>query len=126
VRRGDRFNPDSALGRLLAAGEEVNGRAATVAAIAGDDVARDVVETIGRRLGAFASGLANVFEPDVIVFGGGVLAAGDLILDPVREEVRSRALPPMNQTPVVAAALGAEAGMIGAATMAIDELGDKS
>jgi len=118
-------HPDSALGRMLAAGEDVNGRAATVAAIAGDEVARGLVETIGRRLGAFASGLANVFEPDVIVFGGGVLAAGDLLLEPVREELRARALPPMNQTPVVAAALGPEAGMIGAATMAMDELEER-
>lgn len=115
-------NPESALGRLLATGEEVNGRAATVAALAGDAVALEVVELIGRRLGAFASGLVNVFEPEVIVFGGGVLAAGDLLLDPVREELRRRALPPMNQTRVATAALGPEAGMIGAAAMAQDEL----
>ena len=42
-------HPDSALGRLLEAGEEVTGRAATVAAIAGDEVARDVIEVIGRH-----------------------------------------------------------------------------
>lgn len=114
-------HPDSALGRLLATGEEVTGRAATTAALAGDQAACDVIELIGRRLGALASGLANVFEPDVIVLGGGVLAAGDLILGPVREEVRSRALRPMNQTPVAAALLGPEAGMIGAATMAAEE-----
>lgn len=115
-------NPDSALGRMLAAGEEVSGRAATAAALGGDPVARDVVARIGRRLGAFASGLANAFEPDVIVFGGGVVAAGDLLLDPIREEVRARALPPMNRTRVSAASFGADAGMIGAATMAMDEL----
>ena len=113
-------NPDSALGQLLEAGEEVTGRAATVAALAGDEVAIGLIETIGRRLGAFASGLANVFEPDVIVFGGGVLAAGDLILGPVREEVQRRALKPMNRTRIAQAELGPEAGMIGAATMALD------
>ena len=114
------LHPDSALGQLLEAGEEVTGRAATVAAIAGDEVAIRVIQEIGRRLGAFASGLANVFEPDIIVFGGGVLAAGDLLLDPVREEVARRALPPMNQTRIAVAELGAEAGMIGAATMAME------
>jgi glucokinase len=67
------------------------------------------------------SGLANVFEPDVIVIGGGVMAAGELLLEPARQELRARALPPMNQTPVVAAELGPEAGMIGAATMALEE-----
>jgi len=118
-------HPDSDLGQLLASGEEVNGRAATVAAFAGDEVAIGVIETIGRRLGAFASGLANVFEPEVIVFGGGVLAAGDLILDPVREEVERRALKPMNRTRIAHAELGPEAGMIGAATMAMDELSNE-
>ncbi len=114
--------PDSELGRLLAAGEEVNGRAATDAALAGDRVAIEVVALIGTRIGVALSGIANVFEPDVIVVGGGVMAAGELLLGPAREELRARALPPMNQTDVVAAELGAEAGMIGAATMALEEL----
>ena len=115
-------HPESALGKLLAAGEDVNGRSATAAAIAGDEVARDVFEVIGRRLGAFASGLVNVFEPDVVVFGGGVMAAGELLLGPVREEVERRALPPMNRTRIAHAELGPEAGMIGSATMAMDLL----
>jgi glucokinase len=115
-------NPDSALGRLLAAGAAVDGRAATHAAIEGDQVARDVVALIGRRIGVALSGLANVFEPDVIVLGGGVMANGELLLGPAREEMRVRALPPMNETRVVAAELGPDAGMIGAATMAIEAL----
>ena len=113
-------HPESALGKLLAEGEEVNGRTATAAAIAGDQVAREVFELIGRRLGAFASGLANVFEPDVIVFGGGVLAAGEILLAPIRQEVERRSLPPMNRTRIAHAELGPEAGMIGAATMAME------
>ena len=115
-------NPGSALGRALAAGETVDGRAATVAALAGDEVAIGVVARIGRRIGVALSSLANVFEPDVIVVGGGVMAAGELLLEPARAELRARALPPMNQTDVVAAELGAEAGMIGAATMALETL----
>lgn len=114
-------HPNSALGRILADGGDVGGQAATRAAQAGDEVAREVVERIAGRLGALVSGLANVFEPDVIVLGGGVLAAGELILEPVRAQLRARALPPMNQTPVTAALLGVEAGMIGAATMAAEE-----
>ena len=69
------------------------------------------------------SSLANIFDPDVIVIGGGVMAAGELLLEPARAELQARALPPQNQTPVVAAELGPDAGMIGAATMALDELG---
>ncbi len=120
ARAAAEANPDSAIGRLMAAGQTVDGRAATTAAIAGDQVSRDVVALIGRRIGVALSGLANVFEPDVILLGGGVMAAGELLLDPAREELRARALPPMNQTPVVAAELGPEAGMIGAATMALE------
>ena len=51
----------------------------------------------------------------MIVIGGGVIAAGDLLLGPAREELRKRALPPMNETPVQEAVLGGDAGMIGAA-----------
>ena len=115
-------HPESALGQAVAAGEEVTGRTVTDAALAGDSVARDVLAALGRRLGAGLSGLANVFEPEVIVIGGGVMAAGDLLLDPARAELRSRALAPMSETPVVPAALGPEAGVIGAATMALLEL----
>ena len=114
-------HPDSALGRLAAQGTAIDGRGVTEAALAGDGIAVDVVATIGRRLGVALSSFANIFEPDVIVIGGGVAAAGELLLDPAREELRARALPPMNETPVVAAALGPDAGMIGAATMALEE-----
>jgi glucokinase len=76
---------------------------------------------IGRHLGVALASLANVFDPDVITIGGGVSAAGDLLLEPARRELRSRALPPMNETRVVTAELGPAAGMIGSATMAIEE-----
>ena len=114
--------PESALGEALADGVEITGRVVTDAAIAGDETAREVVALIGRRIGAALSGLANVFEPEVVVVGGGVMAAGDLLLEPARAELRARALSPMNETPVVPAAFGADAGLIGAATMALLEL----
>lgn len=114
-------HPDSALGRALAAGEEITGRTVTEAAIAGDGIAVETVAGIGRHLGVALASLANIFEPGVIVIGGGVAAAGDLLLEPARRELRSRALPPMNGTTVVAAELGPSAGMIGAATMALEE-----
>ena len=114
--------PDSALGRALARGDVLDGRRVTDAALAGDQTAREVLALIGRRLGVALSSLANVFEPDVIVIGGGASRAGDLLLDPARAELWDRALPPMNRTPVAAAELGADAGLIGAATMAMVEL----
>ena len=82
-----------------------------------------MVEQAGRWLGAGLTSLANIFEPEVIVLGGGVAkAVGARMLDPAREELRSRALPPMNEVPVELAELGPEAGMVGAAEMARLEL----
>jgi glucokinase len=114
--------PDSALGKLLAEGHAIDGRQVTEAAKAGDAAAVGVLDLVGSRLGIGLAGLANIFEPEVIVVGGGAMAAGDLLLDPARRELAKRALRPMNATPVAAAELGADAGMIGAAAMARIEL----
>jgi glucokinase len=115
-------NPDSALGELLAAGKEIDGKAVTVAAQAGDETSIEVFDLVGSRLGVALASFANIFEPETIVIGGGVIAAGDLLLAPARRELEARALRPMNRTPVVAAELGEDAGMIGAAAMARIEL----
>ena len=104
--RAAAVHPDSALGRALADGVEVTGRLVTELAIAGDGIAVEVVATIGSRLGVALSSLANIFDPELIVIGGGVSAAGELLLEPAREQLRARALPPMNETEVVQAALG--------------------
>jgi glucokinase len=114
-------HPGSALGQALDRGEEIDGKLVTEAAIAGDGIAVAVVATISRRLGVALSSLANIFGPDVIVIGGGASAAGDLLLEPAREQLRARALPPMNEVPVRTAELGPDAGMIGAAEMALEE-----
>ena len=117
--------PDSALGKALAEGPIV-GKTVTELAMKGDALAAEVVAGAGRHLGVALASLANIFDPDVFVIGGGVSAVGDLLLDPAREELRNRALPPMNKAPVVLAQLGPEAGMIGAAAMALLELDKES
>ena len=114
--------PDSALGAMLADGKEIDGTAVTEAALAGDETAVGVFDLVGHRLGVALTSFANIFEPEVFVIGGGVIAAGDLLLEPARRELRERALPPMKETPVVAAELGPDAGMIGAAALARVEL----
>ncbi len=113
-------HPDSRLGQALRDDGEVTGKTVTEAALAGDGIAVEVVAGIGRHLGVALASYANIFEPDVIVIGGGAAAAGDLLLEPARLEVRTRALAPMNETQVVPAELGPDAGMIGAAAMAIE------
>lgn len=114
--------PDSVLGTMAADGREIDGRAITEAALGGDRVAIDVFDLIGSRLGVALTSFANIFEPEVFVIGGGVIAAGDLLLDPARRVLGQRALPPMKRIPVVAAQLGPDAGMIGAAALARIEL----
>ena len=65
----------------------------------------------------------NTFNPEVVVIGGGVMGAGELLLGPVRAEVAARALPPSrDMVEIVPAAFGVEAGMIGAAALAFDGL----
>lgn len=118
--------PDSVLGRMLATEETIDGKAVTEAAIDGDETAIGVFELIGSRLGVACSSFANIFQPDAIVVGGGVIAAGELLLEPARRELRQRALNPMNRTPILEATLGNDAGMIGAAAMARTELGRRA
>ncbi len=121
-REAAQREPGSALGQMLAEGATIDGKAVTEAALGGDVTAVAVFDLVGSRLGVALASFANIFEPDVFVIGGGVIAAGDLLLDPARRELEARALPPMRRTPVVAAELGSDAGMIGAAAMARLEL----
>lgn len=114
--------PYSVLGKVRGEGRSIDGRVVTEAALGGDRAAIEVLELIGSRLGVALASFANIFDPEAIVVGGGVIAAGDLLLEPARRELRERALPPMNRVPVVVAKLGNNAGMIGAAAMARIEL----
>ena len=115
--------PDSALGRRVAADQEITGGIVTELAHAGDDAAVSVLRQIGRRLGYGLVGVVNVFNPELIVIGGGALAAGDLLLGPAREVVAERALPPAREmVSIVPAEFGDESGMLGAALLALDSL----
>jgi glucokinase len=116
--------PRSALGRALAAGEEVTGALATQLAHEGDPAAVEAVGRIGRWLGVGIAGLANTFDPEVVVVGGGVVAAGEHLLAPAREALASHALPPLGElVRVVPARFGAESGMVGAAALAWEGIG---
>lgn len=116
-------SPGSALAGALEEGREITGLLVTRAALDGDEAARGVVHRAGRSLGAGITGLVNAFNPEVVVVGGGVMAAGELLLGPAREVVAERALPPSRDAVrVVPAGLGDEAGMLGSATLALDLL----
>jgi glucokinase len=83
-----------------------------------------VLARIGESLGAAIGSLVNVFDPELIVIGGGFgAAAGELLLEPARDAARREAMPPADETlRVVAAELGPEAGLVGAALVGFEAL----
>jgi len=115
--------PDSELA-VRGMDEELTGTLVTTMALGGEEVSRMVLGQVGRMLGVGLSNFVNIFNPEVIVVGGGVMAAGDLLLEPARTEMRARALEPNRDlVRVVSAKFGPEAGMLGASVLAFDELG---
>jgi glucokinase len=90
----------------------------------GDTAAVDALGVIGGWLGIGVANVVNIFNPEVVVIGGGVIAAGELLLEPVRAVVAERALSPSKEhARIVPARFGAESGMLGAATLALDGIG---
>jgi len=123
-RRVAEAEPDSALGRRLASDQEIDGGIVTELAHGGDPLAREVLRVIGERLGFGLAGLVNTFNPEVIVIGGGAARGGDMLLEPARAVVAERALPPAREAArILPAHYGDEAGMMGAALMALESLG---
>ncbi|MGZ4166150.1 MAG: ROK family protein [Solirubrobacteraceae bacterium] len=115
--------PESGLARALANGRELSGPLVTELAHDGDESAIEAVELIGARLGVVITSLVNIFNPEIVVIGGGVVAAGELLLAPARTVVAERTLPFFGQDlRIVPARFGVEAGMIGAAALAYDGL----
>jgi glucokinase len=115
--------PGSGLAAAAAEGYPLAGPVVTELAHDGDAAAVEVLALIGTRLGVAISSFVNMLNPDVVVLGGGVMAAGELILEPARQEMTRRALPPpRDSVRIVGAQLGAEAGMVGAAALAFDGL----
>jgi glucokinase len=93
-------------------------------AVEGDERALEVLNGIARRLGSALGTLVNVFDPELIVIGGGFgEAADEFLLEPAREVMRREALPPgRERVQVVPAALGPAAGVVGAGFVAFEAL----
>jgi glucokinase len=92
------------------------------AAREGDEMAQVMMERTGMFLGIALAAVINLLNVEMVVMGGGVMDAGDLILKPTIKETRRRAFPhSFNGCEIVIAELGASAGMIGAALMARDQ-----
>ena len=141
-RRGcwERFASGTGLGRLardaalggrlravvqLAGGEPeaVRGEHVTAVARQGDPEALVVLDELGRWIAIGLSNLINLLDPALIVIGGGVVDAADLVLPAVRQQVADAVLGHGRrpEVPIVAAALGEQAGAIGMALLASDD-----
>jgi glucokinase len=123
ARRLAAERPESGLARAQRAGRELAGPLVTELAHDGDRAAIDAIELIGSRLGVAIASLVNIFNPQVVVIGGGVIAAGELLMAPARAVVEQRTLAAVRKgLRIVPARFGVEAGMIGAAALAFDGL----
>lgn len=113
--------PDGRLAGARSAGTELDARFIITRAEAGDREAREVLRRVGRHLGVGIANYVNIFNPELVVVGGGVSSAGDLLLEPAREECRRRALKATSEeVRIVAAELGNDAGLIGAAALVFE------
>jgi glucokinase len=118
-------HPHSLIAELVRGdAEAVTGELVSEAARRGDPTARGILMEVGHRLGEGIAGLVNILDPEVVVVGGGASEAGDLLLEPARAAFR-RSVMAYDRRPDVPlrdAALGNDAGAIGAALLALNEL----
>ncbi len=113
-------NPGSSkLGKISASHAELDAHEVFDSAKSGDRLARRIVEETASYLALAAANMMHVIDPEMIVFGGGLIETGNWFLDLIRQQVPRFAFPvPAARTKVVYAKLGTEAGFIGAAACA--------
>ncbi len=90
------------------------------AAQAGDELALSVIEEAGLLIGHHLGDLAHIFNPEVFILGGGVSLLGDLIFEPIKRSLREHVMDPayLDGVRVLPAALGDDAGLVGAMVLA--------
>jgi glucokinase len=117
-------NPGSALA-LVAGGAVARGTHVAEAARAGDAEASALLAAHAALIGVGLANLQHVYSPDVFVIGGGMSALLDVLRDGIEKTLRARLLPGFDPAGVVAAALGDDAGVIGAADLARNFVGQR-
>jgi glucokinase-like ROK family protein len=111
------------LAALLDGKGSLEARDVSQGAAHGDPTCVELVTNAGRLIGHMLAGVVNFFNPSLIVIGGGVAGAGDLLLATIRQSVYRRSLPLATRDLVVKrSALGDLAGVVGAAAIVTDEL----
>ncbi|MBI4499312.1 MAG: ROK family protein [Chloroflexi bacterium] len=106
-------------------GEAVSARTVYLAALQDDPLARRILERASFFLGVGLVNLINLFNPEVLVIGGGLSKMGDLLLGPALELARTRAFQPnVQELRVHLAELGDRAGVLGAAALGMTAVAD--
>ncbi len=109
----------SSLAAVLRLQGEITSRDIFDAAEAGDALADRIVEDTAFYLAVGTTNMMHTIDPDMVVFGGGMIAAGEPFLERIRRHVKELAFPvPAAKTQIVFAKLGGDAGFIGAAACA--------
>lgn len=104
---------------------ELSTRAVALAAEKGDPLSISILEDVGRLLGLVCAGFVNVFNPELVVIGGGVALCGDLLLGPARKSMKERAMTASRRgVKLVAAKLGLSAAATGVAILAFHAQSD--
>jgi glucokinase len=126
-REAAAVDPDGALATLAGAPEKVTGQAVFKAALQGDQISRELFTQIGYWLGVGIASVVNLLDIELVVIGGGLVSAGDLLLAPARESF-GRFLFGRGRRPlpaIVPARFGPDSGVVGAATLALDQESSK-
>ena len=120
VERGESTEILSMAGSL----DAISAATVSAAASVGDEAAAAIWREVGRHLGTAIASVITTVDPERVLVGGGVGRAGELLLAPTRAEVARRCrMIPAGGTPILPAALGDEAGLIGAGALALESLG---
>lgn len=106
----------------LAGGDAVGGAEISRRALAGEELARSVIEQAGRSLGEAIASWADVVDPELVVVAGSVCNAGELWRAALDEGLAARLAPELAGLRVVEAALGGDAPLVGAAEQLRDRL----
>ncbi len=107
-------NVSTSLGRN---GSAITAPAVFEAAAAGDALAQALVDEEARFLGIGFASFAHIFNPDLIIMGGGLSQQFDVLKDGLLKSLKTTAMPAFRDTPVVRAALGTDSGLLGAASL---------
>jgi len=104
--------------RVAAAAPHVNARTVALAAEAGIPLAREIITQAAEALATGIVNILHIFNPDILILGGGVMQMGSLLLDPVQRIVRERTMRvPYEAVKIVMAQLGTNVGLVGAGAL---------